>query len=539
MSLTKVSYSTIQGAVYNALDYGISTSSADNASAISALITTVSSAGGGTIYFPTGIYNIRSAVDLKENVTLRGNGKSSVIKATATGGYHMFNAASVAVNNVVFDGLAFDGSANYPANDITTKPSIYANWNVAIRTGGFLSNNLKIVNCYFYMLAGGAIDINADSNQNIVIQNNEFYKANYRQQIIYVRSTTTAITDALRPNQILIDGNTFFGGGPQSWYDPSDESWAASLDAIVIDRCKNFVVSNNSIKSTCGIGIRIEQSIWGNVTGNDINNVGSIGITCYKDSYYISVVGNTVQQWGRIPSSYSIRSYSGTYVYAKEFPDATYAVLPANPTASSWFGTWPYSLTNVDTTKIITYSNTQYYGTPNGILPWRGLGGICVNQESANCVVVGNTCFGDTTLSSGKYIYSANFGYTDVHPTNSDSAVNSGNRVRVSGNYFGDVIEKGIYAPIYQDPINAQGVMGIGEYNVNYGASEEISTFTGIGRFSSLYFNPQVSMTTGTGSPEGVLIASPGALYLNLSGGTSTTLYVKTSGTGNTGWTAK
>lgn len=44
---------------------------------------------------------------------------------------------------------------------------------------------------------------------------------------------------------------------------------------------------------------------------------------------------------------------------------------------------------------------------------------------------------------------------------------------------------------------------------------------------------------SGTGSPEGVLAAPIGTLYVNLSGGTSTTLYVKTSGTGNTGWTAK
>ena len=45
---------------------------------------------------------------------------------------------------------------------------------------------------------------------------------------------------------------------------------------------------------------------------------------------------------------------------------------------------------------------------------------------------------------------------------------------------------------------------------------------------------------SGTGSPEGVVTASPGRLYLNLSGGVSTTLYVKTSGIEtNTGWTAK
>ncbi len=43
----------------------------------------------------------------------------------------------------------------------------------------------------------------------------------------------------------------------------------------------------------------------------------------------------------------------------------------------------------------------------------------------------------------------------------------------------------------------------------------------------------------GTGSPNGVITASPGALYLNASGGAGTTLYVKESGVGNVGWVGK
>lgn len=43
----------------------------------------------------------------------------------------------------------------------------------------------------------------------------------------------------------------------------------------------------------------------------------------------------------------------------------------------------------------------------------------------------------------------------------------------------------------------------------------------------------------GSGSPEGVATARPGSLYTNISGGANTTLYVKESGTGNTGWVAK
>lgn len=45
--------------------------------------------------------------------------------------------------------------------------------------------------------------------------------------------------------------------------------------------------------------------------------------------------------------------------------------------------------------------------------------------------------------------------------------------------------------------------------------------------------------SSGNGTPEGVVTAPIGSLYSNTAGGALTTLYVKTSGVGNTGWTAK
>ena len=49
-----------------------------------------------------------------------------------------------------------------------------------------------------------------------------------------------------------------------------------------------------------------------------------------------------------------------------------------------------------------------------------------------------------------------------------------------------------------------------------------------------------VAIRTGTGSPNGSVTGNPGDLYLNKSGGASTTLYVKESGTAtNTGWVGK
>jgi hypothetical protein len=48
-----------------------------------------------------------------------------------------------------------------------------------------------------------------------------------------------------------------------------------------------------------------------------------------------------------------------------------------------------------------------------------------------------------------------------------------------------------------------------------------------------------VSWRVGTGSPEGAVSAAVGSLYTRTDGGAGTTLYVKQTGSGNTGWAAK
>lgn len=44
---------------------------------------------------------------------------------------------------------------------------------------------------------------------------------------------------------------------------------------------------------------------------------------------------------------------------------------------------------------------------------------------------------------------------------------------------------------------------------------------------------------SGTGTPEGVITAPIGARYRRIDGGAGTSLYIKESGTGNTGWVGK
>lgn len=48
-----------------------------------------------------------------------------------------------------------------------------------------------------------------------------------------------------------------------------------------------------------------------------------------------------------------------------------------------------------------------------------------------------------------------------------------------------------------------------------------------------------ITWTSGAGSPEGVVTAPVGSLYSRSDGGVLTSLYVKQSGSGNTGWAGK
>lgn len=68
-------------------------------------------------------------------------------------------------------------------------------------------------------------------------------------------------------------------------------------------------------------------------------------------------------------------------------------------------------------------------------------------------------------------------------------------------------------------------LMSVNAFSINMG--------TGITTYST------ANVRGGANSPEGVITANVGSLFLRTNGGANTTLYVKESGTGNTGWVAK
>lgn len=81
-------------------------------------------------------------------------------------------------------------------------------------------------------------------------------------------------------------------------------------------------------------------------------------------------------------------------------------------------------------------------------------------------------------------------------------------------------------------------LQGSGAQMHHYGDLVRLYDHAGTGG-GVLQFGTGALIRTGLGSPEGVYFGAVGSLYLRTDGGAGTTLYVKESGTGNTGWAAK
>ena len=92
---------------------------------------------------------------------------------------------------------------------------------------------------------------------------------------------------------------------------------------------------------------------------------------------------------------------------------------------------------------------------------------------------------------------------------------------------------------------NGTNIAFIGTAGITPGADNNRALGSSSARWSNSYATQMrpgdgaVIWTSGANSPEGVVTAPVGSLYTRTNGGAATTLYVKETGAGNTGWVAK
>jgi hypothetical protein len=91
MSLTKATYSLINGAPVNVLDYGaVGDNVADDTAAIQAAVT-YALASGSAVYFPEGVYRVSASINCGSRIKLFGDGFKSRINPTISNGTGVFN----------------------------------------------------------------------------------------------------------------------------------------------------------------------------------------------------------------------------------------------------------------------------------------------------------------------------------------------------------------------------------------------------------------------------------------------------------------
>ena len=172
MALTKVTYSLINGAIFNVLDYGaVGNGIADDAVAINAAVT-AAAVNGGIVFLPTGTYAVSAPILLKSNVTLQGEGaEATIVKQIGTvANWDSITTSSGVITtlvaneyeNICVEGLKLqglyvtpipDGSANYAVNGI----SLANTWNSTVKDCTVVDSGTGII---IYGIVTGVVNYN-------------------------------------------------------------------------------------------------------------------------------------------------------------------------------------------------------------------------------------------------------------------------------------------------------------------------------------------------------------------------------------------
>lgn len=242
---------------------------------------------------------------------------------------------------------------------------------------------------------------------------------------------------------------------------------------------------------------------------------------------------------------------NANYAGNKEFSALSGDSLPNYPIGA--YGTsWTFERTSNGGTEVpalkVVDSNTAG-GTP-----------VTVQAETERSAgyffrgVSGGIRYFDVTATGGiqgenLQIGYANFGGTLTYPPTEYSAYlkSTANNAVLSYAMYANEGTNNIRAQFYVDDANLR--VGI-DWTYSTGTTAFVISRVGVDKItvnaSDVTFADKILINgtnagihAGTGSPESVITAPIGSLFLRTDGGAATTLYVKETGTGNTGWVAK
>ena len=237
------------------------------------------------------------------------------------------------------------------------------------------------------------------------------------------------------------------------------------------------------------------------------------------------------------------------YFFTERFTYASGAVISspslltvAATTGEFYFGLSPITQPAIDTSVT---GDFEYYWTANSGTTWTETDETSLDDAFYNDITSGKSAVGN-----GNYVNHWIYAIPSTEGTAHYAVVYGQAQYTTFANAIAEpipvvvppsVLHIGILLGVYT---TQEGVTTPVEIRSAFTSSLTVGTVTShlnlsdVGTTTHAQIDNQIPLT-GSGTPEGAVTANVGRLYTDTAGGAGTTLYVKESGAGNTGWVAK
>lgn len=374
MSLTKVSYSMINGNSVNVLDYGaVGDGIADDSVAIQQA---ANAAAGNALYFPGGTYGVTDTITLPSNITVYGDGIGvSVIKKLGVSTANVFSGINI--NNLIVRNLSFYGNSQASGSG-----DGLAIWIAQNSSATEIGHNYQIVNCRFDNFKGDYwVKFTNDSitydMTGVYVEDNYFNSmtGNARNgasqgvpsACVWIQGSSAGanVTDIVIKNNIancayikifaalfqgskraVVSGNIVNNCGTSNEISDNAGAYAFVIyDSSLLNLVTNVVVSDNIINGVRSIGIYGAAGQDLRIIGNKINNQTDTNATslpkgaiCLNACRNVVVASNQINdcaKYGVQWQPYDVASSSKIVIEGNSIASCEYAVKLYSFTANS------------------------------------------------------------------------------------------------------------------------------------------------------------------------------------------------------------
>lgn len=567
----------------------------DDWKALQDAITNVGAAGGGVVILPgDATYRVTQTITMANNVVLRGMGGSkpaiNLVSSTVARLFNFTGITGAGIEDLALNGAAASNSGSFVVLSSATNNRIIRcdftsgtdNTNVgSVVISGTSSGNI-IEDCTSTSCQGTAFGITGSNAKNNVIRRcaitgstgfgiriGESASGNLVSQ---VRTTSNGIelvgiatgafanriegchAEGCGDNGISVSGdyNAVVGNVCQGNLNAGIGIWG-SYNTIAGNVCRN----NRTGGLTTWAGIWVQANYGGRGSYNSIvGNVCDDSQAVPTQAYGVRIQDGGYTAWanGQSIAATGVYRYYGLNLYVSASTGTTGATPPTHTTGSASDGTvsWTYvsswliaarpeGNTTVGNTlgRAVTATYSDAYAAADNSVIDGTVDAVLRDTK----LLIGSATPITYTSANGVQV-SAGTGSPGINLETTSSSSVAAITAGLSDAQKGR-LEYSFTNNVWDVYVNGSQVYRAGATNFRAATDNAIDLGTSSQRFKIGYLyslnmgSGACTISTGSGTPEGAVTAPVGSLYLNTAGGASTTLYVKTSGAGNTGWTAK